>query len=365
MGRILSFALTMVAALTVSIAAHAHEIRPSELAWDAGAGTLTLRVNAEAVLTGIDLSAFPDTDDAPEAADYDALRALDAAALEEAILASDAFAGGVIGEGLGPLTLTAVTVEDAPAELARDAVLVFEAAAEGPVSLGLEERFGEVIATEAGPDGFGALLSPGEVTPPLAGAETESLGASFLRALISGFEHIIPKGLDHIVFVLGLFFYAFAFRPMLWQVTAFTLAHTITLALAATGTIPAPAHIVEPLIALSIAWVGIENVFFRRETIGWPRIAVVFGFGLLHGMGFALVFADALEGRSFILNLVGFNIGVELGQLAVIAVAAALILAPPRRDWPPEDRHDAMRQPASYAIAAIGLWWVLERTILG
>ena len=358
----------MVAALVsiaVSGAAHAHEISPSELTWDAEAGTLIMRVNAEAVLTGIDLSAYPDTDDAPEAEEYDALRAVDADVLEDQIRESDAFASGVTSEGLGPLTLASVTVEDAPEELARDTVLIFETEATGPVSLGLEERFGEVIVTEAAEDGFGALLSPGEVTPPLAGAETESFGASFLRALVSGFEHIIPLGMDHIVFVLGLFFYAFAWRPLLWQVTAFTLAHTITLALAATGTIPAPAHIVEPLIALSIAWVGIENVFFRRETIGWSRIGVIFGFGLLHGMGFALVFADALEGRSFVLNLVGFNIGVELGQLAVIAVAAALILLPPRRDWPPEDRHDAIRQPASYAIALIGLWWFLERTVLG
>ena len=104
----------------------------------------------------------------------------------------------------------------------------------------------------------------------------------FIKA---GFEHIIPQGLDHILFVLGLFFSSLKFRPLIIQVTAFTLAHSITLALAAAGLVQVQSYIVEPIIALSIVWVAVENTVFKKTTKWRPM--VVFSFGLLHGLGFA------------------------------------------------------------------------------
>ena len=181
--------------------------------------------------------------------------------------------------------------------------------------------------------------------------------------MVSGFEHIIPKGLDHILFVLGLFFFALRLGPLLWQITAFTLAHTVTLALASLKIVSVPATIVESLIAASIVYVAVENIFGRNNgKVAWPRVAVVFGFGLLHGLGFASVLSDMglPEGR-FVIALIGFKIGVELGQLAIIATAF-LVFAMPfgRQTW----YRSMIAIPASCLIAGIGAWWMFERVFL-
>jgi len=134
--------------------------------------------------------------------------------------------------------------------------------------------------------------------------------------LYLGFMHILPKGLDHILFILGLFFFSTAFKSLFWQITMFTFAHTITLGLSINGIINLPSHIVEPLIALSIVYIGVENIL--SSHLSNRRLIVVFLFGLLHGMGFASVLADfGLPTHAFITALVSFNIGVELGQLVI------------------------------------------------
>lgn len=178
------------------------------------------------------------------------------------------------------------------------------------------------------------------------------------RYVALGFQHIVPAGPDHVLFVLGLFLLTTAWRPLLWQVSAFTLAHTVTLACAAVGLIALPAHIVEPLIALSIAYVAIENVFTERLS-AW-RPALVFAFGLLHGLGFAGVLGDLGLPRPALAGaLIGFNVGVELGQLAVIAIAFA-VLGPFRtRPW----YRRRITIPLSLIIAAIGLYWFVERAL--
>src|SRR5207247_1613157 len=109
-------------------------------------------------------------------------------------------------------------------------------------------------------------------------------GETSLRYLRLGFRHIVPEGTDHILFVLGLFLLSPRLRPMLLQVSAFTLAHTATLALSTLGVVRLSPAVVEPLIALSIAYVAAENTL-RQELRPW-RAALVFGFGLLHGLGF-------------------------------------------------------------------------------
>ena len=177
----------------------------------------------------------------------------------------------------------------------------------------------------------------------------------FIRA---GIDHIIPKGLDHILFVLGLFFSSLVFRSLLLQVTAFTLAHTITLALAALNFVQAPGDIVEPLIALSIVWIAVENVVFQ-QTNKW-RPLVVFGFGLLHGLGFAAVLSDyGLPQGNLVPSLLAFNIGVELGQLFVLLAAALLVWVIRKKSW----YRQRVQIPASIMIAAVGLFWFIERVI--
>jgi len=175
----------------------------------------------------------------------------------------------------------------------------------------------------------------------------------------AGFEHIIPKGLDHILFVLGLFFSSLLLTSLLWQITAFTLAHSVTLAMAALGIVVIPGSIVEPLIALSIVWIAVENCVFK-QTGRW-RNGVVFTFGLLHGLGFASVLSEyGLPKNDLVPSLLAFNIGVEFGQLAVVLVAALLTFVVRHKSW----YRKRLQIPLSLAIAAVGCFWLFERTVM-
>ena len=147
-----------------------------------------------------------------------------------------------------------------------------------------------------------------------------------------GYRHILPEGLDHILFVLGLFLLRAELRPVLIQVTTFTIAHSLTLALSLYGVVSLPTRVVEPLIALSIVYVAIENL--RTRTLTPSRVALVFLFGLLHGLGFAGVLTGLHLARGdFAVALLGFNLGVEAGQLTVIAGAALLLGSWQQRGW--------------------------------
>ena len=179
------------------------------------------------------------------------------------------------------------------------------------------------------------------------------------RYLGLGFVHIIPRGLDHILFVLGLVLLSRQLRPVLLQVSAFTVAHSITLGLSLSGAIAVPASLVEPLIALSIVYVAVENLFTSRLQ-PW-RVALVFGFGLLHGLGFAGVLKDVGLPRSeFVTALLTFNLGVELGQLAVIGAAFGLVgWFWGRRAW----YRRLVVVPASAIIAVVALYWTIARIV--
>ncbi|MCK5697553.1 MAG: HupE/UreJ family protein [Gammaproteobacteria bacterium] len=179
--------------------------------------------------------------------------------------------------------------------------------------------------------------------------------------LVSGFEHIFPKGLDHILFILGIFLLSSQIKPLLWQVTMFTIAHTITLGLSINGIINLPANIVEPLIALSIAYIGIENIITPK--LHKSRLLIVFIFGLLHGMGFASVLSDfGLPENDFATALISFNLGVELAQLAIILTAYFFVAYLLRRQLNNEQYYrNLIVLPCSLIIAMIGLYWTYDR----
>jgi hydrogenase/urease accessory protein HupE len=196
------------------------------------------------------------------------------------------------------------------------------------------------------------------MTIEASGVVEETKESSLGGWIVAGFEHILPKGVDHILFILGLFLLQPKFKPLLWQSSAFTVAHSITLALAILGIVTAPAEVIEPLIALSIAYVGIENLWVK-ELKPW-RVALVFGLGLLHGMGFASVMQDLdLPEGEILQPLVGFNIGVELGQITVLALAFGLTF------WfMKKPAFEKFRKITSAAIAVVGLYWTVERIIV-
>lgn len=172
-----------------------------------------------------------------------------------------------------------------------------------------------------------------------------------------GVSHIVPYGLDHILFVVSLCILNTKFNTILWQATAFTLAHTITLALSIKGFIKMPTDIVEPLIALSIAFVAVENILLS-ELKAW-RIAIIFMFGLVHGMGFASALNEiGLPRNKFFTSIFSFNAGVELGQISVITLVFLLLILPfGKKAW----YKQLIVYPLSGLIALIALFWTFQR----
>ncbi len=174
-----------------------------------------------------------------------------------------------------------------------------------------------------------------------------------------GYKHILPMGFDHILFVLSLFLLSPKLKPIIWQSTAFTAAHSITLGLAMYHVITPSPKIIEPLIALSIMYVALENIFSPRLKA--TRIAVVFLFGLVHGLGFAGSLGQmGLPQNAYLISLVMFNIGVELGQLTVILLAFFLL-----GKWlgnKPSYRKFVVI-PLSVLIVSIAGYWTVERIL--
>ena len=187
--------------------------------------------------------------------------------------------------------------------------------------------------------------------------EEDAGPGTFFSFLRQGFVHVVPLGLDHILFVLGLFFLSRKWKPLLLQVTMFTLAHTITLGFATLGIVSVDAAIVEPIIAASIAVVALENIFFPGYKP--HRLAIVFVFGLIHGLGFAGALSEFdLQPASLVAGLLGFNIGVEFGQVAVIGLAflTTFFIREPER------YRKLVVIPGSAVIAIMGVYWTIERT---
>ena len=221
-----------------------------------------------------------------------------------------------------------------------------------PVYLTVMDEAADIVEHQVltrGSDSDPFALIPGSRTPP----SKLTVARRYFRL---GIGHIVPEGLDHILFVLGLFLLSTRLRPLLVQVTAFTVAHTVTLALAAYGIVRLPPSVVEPLIALSIAYVAIENLV-TRELKPW-RPLVVFLFGLLHGMGFAGALGGlGIPEHEFFTALLSFNLGVEAGQLSVLT--AAFLTMGWFRDKPWYRARVTI--PLSLGIAAMGLFWAATR----
>lgn len=370
------FSSLFVALLVLlTLPAAAHEIRPAIVnvqILEDGNVQLSLQLNMEAVLAGVSPT-HSDTNESPNAERYNSLRALPASKLEERIRAFwPQYRDGLRLEFDGVRSKPELVALDIPdtGDLARSRLTTLRLTGNVPAGAktlrwsyappygGSVLRLQRVGSSEL----IAAWIREGEssATYPLSGdiaAATRT--AVFGQYLVLGFTHILPKGLDHMLFVLGLFLLSTRLTPLLWQVTAFTLAHSITLALSVYGVIALPASIVEPLIAASIVAIAVENLFTARLHT-W-RIFVVFGFGLLHGLGFAGVLTEiGLPRDEFVTGLIAFNVGVEGGQLAVIALAFLAVGYWFRhRPW----YRQRVVLPLSAMIALTGMYWMVERVI--
>ena len=220
----------------------------------------------------------------------------------------------------------------------------------------------EAAARAARAAGHGAPPSPEAAAANLAPLDADA-GQLALRFLRLGVEHILPGGLDHVLFVVGVVLGSGRrYRRVLVSLSLFTLAHSITLALGHFGVLTLPARWIEPAIALSIAALGLSNLrHFGREHETGSRSgqhALVFGFGLLHGLGFASALSSiAFERQRMVLALAAFNVGVELGQIAVVVVLAVAGVVAQRSAL--ARRYGVV--VGSMALAAIGLVLTIER----
>lgn len=171
----------------------------------------------------------------------------------------------------------------------------------------------------------------------------------------SGFTHILPYGPDHVLLILALFFLTRKPADLLFQLTLFTLAHSLTLGLSLYGLIGLPETLVEVSIAISIIFVALENL--RKESLSPWRPWVVFASGLVHGLGFAHSFPAVPEGGEiFLIAMFSFNLGIELGQITVVALAYAAVAA-----WWKHARYKHLiARPASILIATSGLYWAIR-----
>ncbi|MBT8441236.1 MAG: HupE/UreJ family protein [Gammaproteobacteria bacterium] len=365
----------LILGLLVCSVAAAHRLRPAIVTitfYPDATYAANIDLNAEAILAGISPE-HQDTNESPNAREYDALRELPPAELRERI---DSF-GDQLLTGVGieidgermRANLTGIDVPEV-GDVSRERITTLHLSGTLPDAANsfvwsYDERFGSsaIRVKRADEDTVQtAFLDAGETSEtfeigaPLQPKTTPEIYRDYIGL---GYTHILPKGLDHILFVLGIFLLSVRWRPLLLQVTAFTVAHTITLGLSLYGIIALPASVVEPLIALSIVYVGVENMLTPRLK-PW-RVFVVFGFGLLHGMGFAGVLQEiGLPENEYLNALIAFNIGVELGQLSVIALAFLAVGAWfSKRDW----YRARVVIPGSLLISLIGAYWFVERII--
>lgn len=340
-----------------------------------GRVNIEVRASIEALLTGINAQ-YKNTQDAPTAEDYDELRALRPQQLHaEFEPFKQEFISQIFlkaDDSLVPLEIVDVWIpEPGYTKVPRISVIKLRGELDQS-SRNLQwyypARFGDnaVRVRQVDEDKEQWHWSEWQWLRKDEPSEKFSLEELFTRKPITevvftymaiGFEHIVPRGTDHILFIIGIFLLSTRMKPLLWQVTMFTVAHTLTLALSMKGIISLPSNIVEPLIALSIAYVGIENIF--AHSLHKSRLVLVFLFGLLHGLGFAGVLSEfGMPPNAFATALISFNVGVELGQIAVI-LFAYLTVGIWFRDKP--WYHQRITVPGSLIISVIGLYWTYDR----
>jgi hypothetical protein len=361
----------MFASLSGPVAAH--EIRPAIVTVSFPGDAryeVEISTNLEALLAGVSPK-HADTNDSPNARAYNSLRALPPDALRARFKRFEPdYLAGLTVEFDDQRVTPAVAAVDVPAVGDTRVARITRVRLAGTIPTGAREfrwayaaDFGNAILRLPGtaPGAIVALwLTDGAKSDRYVlgvGLQPMSRLEVLRQYIVLGFTHIVPKGLDHILFVLGLFLLVTRLKPLLWQVTSFTVAHSITLGLTIYGVLSLPSTVVEPLIAASIVYVAVENIL--TTTLHVWRVFIVFGFGLLHGMGFAGVLREVGLPRSeFLTGLISFNLGVELGQLAVISIAfLAVGMWFKDRPW---YRHRVV-QPASALIALVGLYWTVER----
>ena len=351
-----------------------HELSPNIINFQIDKNIISIEftTNLEAYLAGVDFSILDNTNDHDNEEYYKTLRKLNNSELTKIFLKNwDKFVSlfSIVyedGTKLSNFNFSKIDTEDIDnTQVSRLSNIYFfvENQEMKPVTFQASITLGEIIFRQIGVEnGVTQFLLSGEKSQVISAKTGKPLYwiDTFLDYIPVGFAHILPKGLDHILFVLGLLFLTPKVYPLLIQISIFTLAHTITLAISSLKIIDISSAIIEPLIAASIIYVAIENFF--NSSLTKYRSIIIFFFGLLHGLGFASVLSSfGLPGTNFIWALVGFNIGVEIGQITIIVVVYAILIY-----WIKTKNYyrKYISIPGSLIIALFGTFWLLERTLL-
>ena len=363
--------------LFISLSLKSHEIKPSIADFSINESSLTfeIRLNAELILSGIDASDIQNTDNSNLSYKYDDLRKLPDNDLKDNIMSnwnniSQNIYIKLDGDVQKLNLLSIEIINQINYEVTRDTIINFHIPLDKKntsFSFSMSKKFGSIILREQNLNKnvdqlYTNYLNSGDASDLINLNHTVALTKinSFIKYLFLGIQHIIPKGLDHILFIIGLFLFSNLIRPLLLQVSMFTIAHTITLVIASLSLINVNASIVEPLIALSIVYIGVENIF-KKYSNTKIRYYVIFLFGLLHGLGFALVLKDVgLDYSNLLINLVSFNIGVEIAQIFILFLLYLTI----GLFFSKKKYYKLIFQiPLSLFISLIAIYWFVERII--
>ena len=339
--------------------------------------TIEIRTSIEALLTGIN-GHYRNTQEAPNADSYDALRGLEASDLRQQFMAfHEELLDGVelVVDGASiPLEIGEIIIAPPGYTKVPRASVIHLVGVIPKESISLRWyyplRFGDQavrvrqVNKEAGEYHWSdhqwieddRPSEPFSLTQVFTKPTFWSVSSLYLSA---GFLHIVPKGLDHIFFILGIFLMSMRLRPLVLQVTMFTIAHSLTLSLGMFGLIHLPPQVVEPLIALSIGYVAFENL--ASDRLRGFRLPVIFAFGLLHGLGFASVLTEfGLPADLYLAALLWFNVGVEFGQVTLL-IAAYLAITIWFSD--PLVYRRSIVIPGSLLIGGLGAYWTVERMV--
>lgn len=339
--------------------------------------TIEIRTSIEALLTGIN-GRYSNTQEASNADAYDALRELEASDLRQQFVAFHAeLLDGVelVVDGASiPLEIGEITIAPPGYTKVPRASVIRLVGVIPKESISLRWyyplRFGDqAVRVRQVNEEWGEYhwsghqwIKEDRLSEPFSLTEVFSKPTfwSVCSLYVSnGFLHIVPKGLDHILFILGIFLMSMRLKPLLLQVTMFTIAHSLTLSLGVFGLIHLPPEVVEPLIALSIAYVAFENL--ASDRLSRFRLPVVFAFGLLHGLGFASILTEfGLPADLYLAALLWFNVGVEFGQVTLLTGVYLAITI-----WfaDPHVYRRSIVIPGSLLIGGLGAYWAVERVI--
>ena len=369
------FLILIVFVNLFSTSSISHELKPSiaDFTYDENYLNLNIRLNAELILSNIDASTVSNTDSSSLSEIYDKLRILSKKDLEQMFQNSWSEVSSNIDIKINnqskKINLIKIEIEDIKNfEISRDTLIYIRVLLDKnseQFTFKWVKNYGPIILRENNNNKIEDEL----VTEYLqSGIESSQFSFvennfsktfnSFTKFFVLGVQHIIPKGLDHILFIFGLFLFSSSLKKLISQITIFTIAHSITLIFVSLSLISITPQIVEPIIALSIVYIGLENIF-KKHIKEYLRYVVILFFGLLHGLGFALVLSDiGYRSTDLFINLISFNIGIEAAQISIVLVLYLLVTLNFAKN---KNYRIFFQVPSSMLISIIGLYWFFER----